>query len=86
VIELYPDARVERAASVPFPADAVLADYVPAVAIRSPCQRRLDQEVLTFRLWPSPDERRESVERTRIVQPAVEWRSERPVLARTASS
>jgi hypothetical protein len=88
VIELYLDARGERAASVAFPPDPVLAagDYVPAVAIRSPCQRLLDQEVLTFRLWPPPDERRESVQRNRIVQPAVEWRLEQPVLARTASS
>jgi hypothetical protein len=88
VIELYLDARGERAASVALPPDPVLAagDYVPAVAIRSPCQRLLDQEVLTFRLWPPPDERRESVQRNRIVQPAVEWRLEQPVLARTASS
>jgi hypothetical protein len=46
----------------------------------------LDEEVLTFRLWPPPDERRESVERDRIVQPAVEWRWKPLVLARTASS
>ncbi len=48
--------------------------------------RLLDWEVLTFRLWPPLDERRESVERDRIVEPAVEWRWKGPVLARTASS
>jgi ABC-type polysaccharide/polyol phosphate transport system ATPase subunit len=75
------DATGEWEASVVVPPVLAAGDYVVGVAIRSPYQRFLDQEVLTFRLWPPPDERRESVERTRLVQPAVEWRVERPALA-----
>jgi ABC-type polysaccharide/polyol phosphate transport system ATPase subunit len=51
-------------------------DYVLGISLRSPYQRFLDAEVLTFRLWPPPDERQESIDRTRIVQPAVDWRVE----------
>jgi hypothetical protein len=80
------DVPGEREASVVIPRVLAAGDYVRGVATRSPDQRLLDQEVLTFRLWPPPDERPESVERNRIVQPAVKWRLERPVLARTASS
>jgi ABC-type polysaccharide/polyol phosphate transport system ATPase subunit len=82
----YGDVPGEWEASVVIPPVLAAGDYVLGVAIRSPYQRFLDQEVLTFRLLPPPDERRESVERNRIVQPAVEWRLERPVLARTANS
>jgi len=54
-------------------------DYVLGVAIQSPYQRFLDREILTFRLWPPQDEPRESVDRTRIVQPGVRWRLDGPV-------
>jgi hypothetical protein len=37
---------------------------------------------LTFRLWPEPDQRRDSVDRSRLVQPGVEWRLKRPALNR----
>jgi hypothetical protein len=78
-----PDADCGRVpgewqATVVVPPVLAAGDYVLAVAIRSPYQRFLDQEVLTFRLWPPPDERRESVDRTRIVQPGVRWRLDGP--------
>ena len=68
----------EWQATVLVPPVLAAGDYVLGVAIRSPYQRFLDQEVLTFRLWPPPDERRESVDRTRIVQPGVRWRLDGP--------
>jgi hypothetical protein len=68
----------EWQATVVVPPVLAAGDYVLGVAIRSPYQRFLDQEVLTFRLWPPPDERRESVDRTRIVQPGVRWRLDGP--------
>jgi hypothetical protein len=80
------DVPGEWETSVVIPPVLAAGDYVVGVAIRSPYQRLLDQEVLILRLWPPPDEPRESVERNRIVQPAVEGRLERPVLARTANS
>jgi ABC-type polysaccharide/polyol phosphate transport system ATPase subunit len=68
----------EWQATVVVPPVLAAGDYVLGVTIRSPYQRFLDQEVLTFRLWPPPDERRESVDRTRIVQPGVRWRLDGP--------
>ena len=68
----------EWEATVIVPPILAAGDYVLGVAIRSPYQRFLEQEVLTFRLWPPPDERRESVDRSRIVQPAVSWRLDGP--------
>jgi ABC-type polysaccharide/polyol phosphate transport system ATPase subunit len=80
----HDDVPGEWEASVVIPPVLTAGDYVVGVAIRSPYQQFLDQEVLTFRLWPRPDERRESVERSRIVQTNVEWRLERPpVVARS---
>ena len=68
----------EWEATVVVPPILAAGDYILGVAIRSPYQRFLDQEVLTFRLWPPPDERRESVDRSRIVQPDVRWRLDGP--------
>jgi ABC-type polysaccharide/polyol phosphate transport system ATPase subunit len=79
------DTPGEWEASVVIPPVLAAGDYVVGIAFRSPYQSFLDQEVLTFRLLPAPDDRRESVERNRIVQPTVEWRVERPVLARAAN-
>jgi ABC-type polysaccharide/polyol phosphate transport system ATPase subunit len=78
--DAYGDVPGEWEAALVIPPVLAAGDYVLGVAIRSPYQRFLDEEVLTFRLWPPPDERRESVERTRIVQPAVEWRVARPTV------
>jgi ABC-type polysaccharide/polyol phosphate transport system ATPase subunit len=71
------DVPGEWEASLGIPPVLAAGDYVLGVALRSPYQRFLDEEVLTFRLWPPPNERRESVERNRIVQPAVRWQVER---------
>jgi ABC-type polysaccharide/polyol phosphate transport system ATPase subunit len=68
----------EWEATVVVPPILAAGDYILGVAIHSPYQRFLDQEVLTFRLWPPPDERRESVDRSRIVQPGVRWRLDGP--------
>jgi ABC-type polysaccharide/polyol phosphate transport system ATPase subunit len=51
-------------------------DYAVAVSIASPYQRFVDEEVLTFQLWPRPDDRRELSDRNRLVQPKVAWRLE----------
>lgn len=68
----------EWEATVVIPPVLAAGDYVVGVAVRSPYQRFLDREVLTFRLWPAADERRESVDRSRIVQPGVRWRLDGP--------
>src|SRR5215213_5022801 len=73
----------EWEATVVVPPILAAGDYVLGVAIRSPYQRFVDQEVLTFRLWPPPDERQESVDRSRIVHPGVRWRLESPADGRT---
>jgi ABC-type polysaccharide/polyol phosphate transport system ATPase subunit len=52
------------------------ADYTVGVSIASPYQTFVDEEVFSFRLWPKADDRRELIERNRIVQPPVEWRLE----------
>jgi ABC-type polysaccharide/polyol phosphate transport system ATPase subunit len=51
-------------------------DYAVGVSIASPYQRFADEEVLTFQLWPRPDDRRELSDRNRLVQPEVTWRLE----------
>jgi ABC-type polysaccharide/polyol phosphate transport system ATPase subunit len=51
-------------------------DYAVGVSIASPYQRFVDEEVLTFQLWPRPDDRRELSDRSRLVQPEVAWRLE----------
>jgi ABC-2 type transport system ATP-binding protein/lipopolysaccharide transport system ATP-binding protein len=51
-------------------------DYALGVSIASPYERYVDEEVLTFQLWPRPDDRRELSDRNRIVQPEVAWRLE----------
>jgi ABC-type polysaccharide/polyol phosphate transport system ATPase subunit len=68
----------EWEASVVIPPVLAGGDYILGVAIRSPYQRFLDQEVLTFRLWAPPEERQDSIDRSRIVQPDVEWRVDQP--------
>jgi ABC-type polysaccharide/polyol phosphate transport system ATPase subunit len=80
------DAPGEWEASVVIPPVLTAGDYVVGVAIRSPYQTFLDEEVLTFRLWPPPEERRDSLERSRIVQPGVEWTLERPAHASSAET
>jgi ABC-type polysaccharide/polyol phosphate transport system ATPase subunit len=51
-------------------------DYAVGVSIASPYQRFVDEEVLTFQLWPRPDDRRELSDRNRLLQPEVAWRLE----------
>jgi ABC-type polysaccharide/polyol phosphate transport system ATPase subunit len=62
--------------SVLVPPLLAAADYTLGVSLASPYQTFVDEEVLSFRLWPRPDDRRELIERNRIVQPPVEWRLE----------
>jgi ABC-type polysaccharide/polyol phosphate transport system ATPase subunit len=62
--------------SVLIPPLLAAADYTVGVSIASPYQTFVDEEVLSFRLWPRPDDRRELIERNRILQPPVEWRLE----------
>jgi hypothetical protein len=49
-------------------------EYTVGVSIGSPFDRFVDEEVLTFRLLPHPTDRREAIERRRIVQAPVTWR------------
>jgi ABC-type polysaccharide/polyol phosphate transport system ATPase subunit len=51
-------------------------DYAVGVSIASPYERFVDEEVLTFQLWPRADDRREISDRNRLVQPQVAWRLE----------
>jgi ABC-type polysaccharide/polyol phosphate transport system ATPase subunit len=51
-------------------------DYALAVSITSPYQGFVDDEVLTFTLWPRPDDSQRVIDRQRIVQPQVAWRVE----------
>jgi ABC-2 type transport system ATP-binding protein/lipopolysaccharide transport system ATP-binding protein len=55
-------------------------DYAVGVSIASPYQRFVDEDVLTFQLWPRPDDRREVSDRNRLVQPQVAWRLESSTL------
>jgi ABC-type polysaccharide/polyol phosphate transport system ATPase subunit len=51
-------------------------EYTVGVTIASPFDRFVDEEVLTFRLWPRSADRREVIERQRVVQAPVRWRQE----------
>jgi ABC-type polysaccharide/polyol phosphate transport system ATPase subunit len=50
-------------------------DYVLWVWCASRFETYFEREVLTFRLWPRPEDRREAVERSRLLQPPVSWRA-----------
>jgi ABC-type polysaccharide/polyol phosphate transport system ATPase subunit len=50
------------------------ADYTVAVSISSPYETFMDDEVLSFRLWPRSEDRTELIERNRVVQVPVAWR------------
>jgi ABC-type polysaccharide/polyol phosphate transport system ATPase subunit len=83
-----PDAATRNSvgewkASIVIPPVLAAGEYVLGIAMESPYERFLDREVLTFRLWPAPDERRDSVDRARLVQPGVEWRLEPTASAST---
>jgi ABC-type polysaccharide/polyol phosphate transport system ATPase subunit len=52
------------------------ADYTVAVSISSPYQTFMDDEVLSFRLWPRPEDRAELIERNRVIQVPIAWRLE----------
>jgi ABC-type polysaccharide/polyol phosphate transport system ATPase subunit len=51
-------------------------EYTVGISIASPYETFADQEVLTFRVWPRPDDRRALIERNRVVQVPVTWRHE----------
>jgi ABC-type polysaccharide/polyol phosphate transport system ATPase subunit len=72
------DVPGEWEVSITIPAVLAAGDYVIGVSIFSPYEWFVEREVLAFRLWPSPDERQESIDRNRVVQPDVEWRVEPP--------
>jgi ABC-2 type transport system ATP-binding protein/lipopolysaccharide transport system ATP-binding protein len=72
--------------SVVVPPVLAANDYVVGVSIASPYQSFVDEEVLTFQLWPRADDRREVSDRNRIVQPQVAWRLESRTPAEPPSS
>ena len=49
-------------------------DYILWVWFASRFETYLEQEILTFRLLPRPEDRTEAVERNRVVQPPMTWR------------
>jgi ABC-type polysaccharide/polyol phosphate transport system ATPase subunit len=51
-------------------------DYLMGVWIGTRFETFVYEQPLTFRIWPSPDDRSDSVERNRVVQPAVAWTME----------
>ena len=53
-------------------------EYVVGVALQSPYHVYVDREVLSFHVDPTPDATRESVERTRLLQPDVVWTLQPP--------
>jgi ABC-2 type transport system ATP-binding protein/lipopolysaccharide transport system ATP-binding protein len=75
--EQFGGTEGEWEVSVVVPPLLTAGDYVLGASLHSPYQTYFDEEVLSFRLWPPPDERQESIDRNRIVQPEVEWRVER---------
>jgi lipopolysaccharide transport system ATP-binding protein len=48
-------------------------DYVLWVWCSSRFETHFEREVLTFRLWPRPEDRSEAVERNRLIQPPITW-------------
>jgi ABC-type polysaccharide/polyol phosphate transport system ATPase subunit len=62
--------------SVLVPPVLAAADYTVGISISSPYQTFVDEEILSFRVWPRADDRRELIERNRVVQPTFEWRLE----------
>jgi len=72
------DAPGEWEVAIVVPPVLAAGDFVIAVSASSPYQPYFDHEVLSFRLWSSPDARQEAIDRARLVQPAVQWLVERP--------
>jgi ABC-type polysaccharide/polyol phosphate transport system ATPase subunit len=70
------DGAGEWEVSVVIPPLLAAADYTVGVSLTSPYQTFANDEVLSFRLWPRPDDRRELIERNRILQAPVVWRLE----------
>jgi ABC-type polysaccharide/polyol phosphate transport system ATPase subunit len=70
------DGTGEWEVSVIIPPLLAAADYTVGVSLTSPYQTYANDEVLSFRLWPRPDDRRELIERNRILQAPVVWRLE----------
>jgi hypothetical protein len=70
----------EHDISITIPPLLACGEYVLGAWIGSDAETFLDEEVLMFRVWPCPDDRRESVERPRILHPRVTWRAEEPSL------
>ena len=70
------DGTGEWEVSVVIPPLLAAADYTVGVSLTSPYQTYANDEVLSFRLWPRADDRRELIERNRILQAPVVWRLE----------
>jgi ABC-type polysaccharide/polyol phosphate transport system ATPase subunit len=51
-------------------------EYTVSVSIASPYETFLDEDVLSFRLWPRQDDRTDLIERNRVVQMPVTWQHE----------
>jgi hypothetical protein len=79
--EIVPDADFGSTsgvweAGVVVPPVLAAGDYILGVALSSPYQHFSDQEALSFRLWPGPEDREEAIDRSRLVQPGVAWQLE----------
>lgn len=51
-------------------------EYTVTVSIASPYESFVEEDVLSFRLWPNPEDRRELAERNRLLQVPMTWRHE----------
>jgi hypothetical protein len=63
----------EYEVSVELPAILPAGGHRVAIRLASPFETFLDDEVLAFRVLPHPEDRRESIERRRLVQPELSW-------------
>jgi ABC-type polysaccharide/polyol phosphate transport system ATPase subunit len=77
----FGDVPGEWEASATIPPVLAAGDYVVGVSILSPYEWFFEREVIAFRLWPAPEQRQDSIDRNRVIQPRVEWRVERPAVS-----
>ena len=74
----FGNAEGEWEATVTIPPVLAPGDYVVGIHLGTPYHRFVDREVLTFRLLPRLDTPRSSIERSRLVQPDVDWHVRAP--------
>jgi lipopolysaccharide transport system ATP-binding protein len=74
-VGLVTDEGGEYEVLITIPPVLPAGEYVLWVWCASRFETYVEREVLTFRLWPRPEDSSEAVERTRLIQPRVTWRT-----------